>query len=284
MARLAMSASKGGKRAIIRVNEEDYAMLIAISTDINEETHLPNVLGMAQCAQESHMPGWWRLKALYSDDPAATVLLMYSALKVFQRVLADESVSPEAQKIVKRYYDDAVKSGSKAVVQNADTYREETDPDFLKAGYLDPGKGPNMNTLMRSGTETLNAVVDSGETKFKTTWSLAQYLAEIADQGFEKAYENVERTGYRDFDQMLRSKAYKQILYGLEDAFYASGEEARRALSWYKENQDKVQEFVNANPKWTTFWKERVVPSMWKMEALRRMISDLIVEIKTQSS
>lgn len=278
ISRLAISASRGGTRVLVIRQKGNEVIIVAVK-NVKDREHgkLPTVLGMTTVYKEQ---GWWRLELMYADEPAAMILLLFATLRLLKKVVSDKWVSPEAQKILKHYYDDMIKNKPQLVVKNANSNQPKDAEDFLRAGYLDPG-GMNVNLMIEEGKKLLKQV-SSEIPELKTPAKVTDALIETATTGFQEAYTDTKRSGIT-FDTMLDRKQYSVLLVALEKALKAGGSDAKKVIKWYKENQEAVNDFVKKDQDMVDYWKEAVLPALWEMEALRHMIKNVIVEIIKRS-
>lgn len=181
-------ANRGlGTRGIVVADVQGGEYLVAVSLKdsatypIAYDAALPKVLGSATGQSKGDV---WQLRTLYADDPVTAVMLMGAAIEHWRRVVPDDSVSPAAQAVIKRYFE-AYKDDPKRI--------ENADQGFLKATYLGP-VGFDFNKASGAGDRAVEAAVDPATPPVKESGRVRAWLQIVAKKGFEAAYDDIKRT------------------------------------------------------------------------------------------
>lgn len=174
-------------RGVVVADAQGGEYLVAVSTKdsatypIAYDATLPKVTGSASGQNKGDA---WQLRTLYADDPSTAVMLLGAAIEHWQRVVPDDSVSPAAQAVIKRYFQ-AYQDDPKRI--------ENADLGFLKATYLAP-IGFNLSAALANGEKAAADAVDPATPPVKELGRVKAWLQIVAKKGFEAAYDDVKRT------------------------------------------------------------------------------------------
>ena len=151
---------------------------------------VPKVLGAAVSVAD--LSGR-RLKTLYADDATTAVMLLAASFEKWQWVVPDQSVSPAARQILKRYFDE-FKDDPKMIELDADTKRKDPDdPVYLRAAYLGP-VGFDLGRAIGLGDQAVEAVIEPEDKSQEETENVKQWITNCAKEGFTAAYGDAART------------------------------------------------------------------------------------------
>lgn len=233
--------------------------LIAVSMDIvnHEGVPTPQVMGLSQAIHE--YDGNYRLHRLYADSAAISVVLLAASLEYWKRVFADHSVSPAAQQVIKRYFDQ--NKGNLALVEpDADSYGRRSAPDFLKAAYLGP-VGFNLAQAIETGEKAIAKAVVGSEFERDDVLDM---IKDTANNGFDRAYNDVTKTRH-SLEDLYNASAAEDLLSELVKAIQKGGDAKTKALTWLASCEKEVVELLDAehpNPK---AWANIVQPALDKL-------------------
>ena len=228
------------------VSGEDYIMVISIGED--------DQLKVDAAAIGYTEGDWWRLHLLYSDDVSSTPMALLGALALHKKVIPDLQVSPEAQALVKGYYQKSKKSDPGSIEDNADPQRiksgEDENKPWLRAGYYPPtGTESNILAAKNKGNAVVKKVAkDQG----KKPEEVLLNLAKTAKGSFSAAYSSSERTGMdkltKDVDNSLLKKLFAHQFISLSDdllyVYKHKGSKKSWIPEWVGERQEEIKKAI----------------------------------------
>jgi len=151
---------------------------------------IPKVLGAAVSTQD--LLGR-RLNTLYADDATTAVMLLAASFEKWEWVVPDQSVSPAARQLLKRYFEEFKDDASK-IQLGADTKRKDpNDPDFLRAAYLGP-VGFELNRAVQTGEAAVIATIEPEDLSKEEIANVKDWVTNRAKKGFSEAYGDDART------------------------------------------------------------------------------------------
>jgi len=221
--------------AIVSYMNGRMTSLIAISTSeiVNHEgVPIPKVLGLAQAVSEYDAN--YRLHRLYAENAVVSIVLLAAALEYWKSVFADYSVSPAAQQVIKRYFDQN-KDNPNLVELEADTAGRAKHPDFLRAAYLGP-VGFDIAGALAAGDKAIAAAGDPGN------WGhddVRDMIVDAAFNGFDRAYSDDVKTK-RSFDDLFREDAYHPLFKALMVAIQSGSTNKSKAVAWANQHVDDL--------------------------------------------
>ena len=182
-----LSSSKKEGETIIAVSmKQKTAYRLAFDSE------LPTILGAA--VGEPAGDNTWRLRTLYAEDPTTAIMLMGAAIERWKRVLPDYSVSPAAQAVLKRYFEQNVDDPTKVEVgADSANRKDQNEADFLKSAYLAP-VGFDLGRAEDNGDAAVNSAVDANIPPVKEARRVREWLRQLASKGFDEAYKSDIKT------------------------------------------------------------------------------------------
>lgn len=247
--------------AIVSYMNGRMTSLIAISTSeiVNHEgVPIPKVLGLAQAVSEYDAN--YRLHRLYAENAVVSIVLLAAALEYWKSVFADYSVSPAAQQVIKRYFDQN-KDNPALVEPDADSQGGRR-ADFLKAAYLGP-VGFNLEHALQSGEKAINKAAEAGS-EYWTRDDVVDMVKDAANNGFDRAYKDISKTRH-SLDDLLRDEAGKDLLAELVRAIRNGGTAKQKALEWLSSKVEEVYEMMIADKNEMDAWYRIVQPALDKL-------------------
>jgi len=246
---------------LLKSSSSGRVSLIALSTSkivVHEGTPIPLVLGYAQVKHE--YDGNYRLKLLYGDNAVVSVVLLAGALEHWKSVFADNNVSPAAQQVIKRYFEQN-KDNRALIERDADVNRDKHAPDFLRAAYLGP-VGFDIETALKEGDRVINkAAASSNEW---TRDDVVDMIRDAAENGFQRAHADISKTRH-SLDDLLNEPAPVELLSELVKAVQKGGEAQMKALTWLTDHEEDVYELlVKSHPNMKD-WGRIVQPALDKL-------------------
>ncbi len=222
--------------------------LIAVSTSevvIHEGVPVPKVLGMAQADHEQNKD--YRLRRLYADTAATSIVLLAAALEHWKRLLPDHSVSPAAQQVIKRYFEQN-KGDPTRIELGGDLYKDDTNEhaDFLKAAYLGP-VGFDISRALSLGEKAIdNALTQSNDWTRDNVYDM---VIDAAYNGFDQAYSDDVKTK-RSFDDLFSDEAsglegnWYSLFKALAVGIQSGGTNKSKAVAWAQRHADELLDIV----------------------------------------
>lgn len=196
-----------------------------------------------------------------ADSAAISVVLLAASLEYWKCVFADHSVSPAAQQVIKRYFDQN-KDNPALVEPDADSYGRRSAPDFLKAAYLGP-VGFNLAQAIETGEKAIAKAVVGSEFERDDVLDM---IKDAANNGFDRAYNDVTKTRH-SLENLYRDQAAEDLLIELVKAIQKDGSAKERALAWLAPLEDEVRTMLDEyhpNPK---AWAHIVQPALDKLNS-----------------
>ena len=187
---------------------EDYVIDYVITVGPYKDGKFPEIQSASIGSKDDQVKGkWWRLTYLYSNSPSSVPLTLVASLSFHRKVLADTSVSPAAESVIKGYYEKE-SSNPKLIQDDADTVRIENGQDekspWLRAGYFAP---PGTDAVAWRARLAGDDIVEDISTKTGMSEDeVRQKFAEAAEQGFSEAYADEKRTGIQDVPEEIEGK------------------------------------------------------------------------------
>ncbi len=238
--------------------------LIAISTTVvveHEGVPIPMVLGLAQANLEYDAN--YRLHRLYADNAAVSVVLLAASLEFWKSVFTDHSVSPAAQQVIKRYYEQN-KDNPALVEPGADVVGKNRNvPDYLRAAFLGP-VGFDIEQALAEGEKAIDNVTHLLDES--TREDVVDMIKDAADNGFDRAYNDISKTRH-SLDDLFNASAAEDLLSELVKAIQKGGEAKSKALTWLGANLDDVRELMDAEHPNPRAWANIVEPALDKLNS-----------------
>jgi hypothetical protein len=231
----------------------------AIETEKYLGVHSPKVLGLAQAFKEHD--AYYRLNRLYADKSVAAIVLLAAALEFWKSVLPDYSVSPAAQQVIKRYFEQN-KDNPKLIELDADTNGKRTQPDFLKAAYLGP-VGFDLDAAFAAGDSIIEKAIKLNNHAYDRE-DIIDHMKDTANDGFDRAYADVTKTRH-SLDDLLKDEALEDLLLVLTKAIKKDGDDRVKALSWLVSHEKAVEDLVTDNLPDDKSWLQVIKPALDKL-------------------
>jgi len=251
-AKLAGRSEKQGNSIVVHsMGGEDYVIVVGPS----EEGKFPKIKSAAIGFKDTEVPGWWRLAYLFSDSPSSTPLALVGALSFHKKVLADTSVSPAAEAVIKGYYEKE-SSNSKLVITDADEVRvkgkQDENAPWLRAGYLTP---PGADAVAwRSRLAGDDIVEELAKSHKMSEDEVREKFAQAAEEGFTEAYAEEGRTGIesipgdieKNLVEAIKASDIRQIALIFYEATKGESKPGKRPwpTAWITKNYPKLVETV----------------------------------------
>ena len=265
-AKLAGRSEKQGNSIVVHsTGGEDYVIVIGPS----EQGKFPKIKSAAIGFKDPEVSGWWRLAYLFSDSPSSTPLALVGALAFYKKVLADTSVSPAAEAVIKGYYEKE-SSNPKLVIADADEVRVKGKQDekspWLRAGYLTPPGADAVAWRSRlAGDDIIEELAKSHD---MSEDDVRNKFAQAAEEGFTEAYAEEGRTGIesipgdveKDLIDAIKTADVRQIAMIFYEAAKEEIKPGKRPwpTSWITKNYDKMVETVIKALKQKTLQKSAI--------------------------
>lgn len=241
--------------------------LLAISTNVDDvEEHegvpIPRVLGLSHAIHE--YDGNYRLHRLYADSASVSIVLLAASLEYWKSVFADHSVSPAAQQVIKRYFEQN-KDNPTLIEPNADSFGRRTAPDFLKAAYLGP-VGFNLEQAIKTGEIAIDFATELGAPSGISREDVIDMIKDAGDNGFDRAYNDLSKTRH-SLDDLL-SDGSSELIPELLKAFQRGDDVKAKTLAWIVSREARVREILDEmDPKTVKSWDRIIQPAIDKLNS-----------------
>ncbi len=249
-------ANRQNRLAVVLVNK---VHLIVISTsDVvkHQEIVIPKVFGIA--IVEHKFDGYYQLTRLYADTAVASIVLLAATLEYWERVIPDTNVSPAAQQVIKRYYNQQ-KDNNTLIDPNFNTLNN-SKLDYLNAVYLGP-VGFNIKNAFKLGYQAITVAA-----KKSSIEDVEDMLLDAALDGFDRAYDDNIKTK-RTFDDLLNASATEDLIAELERGL-RGGTTRAKTLAWLKIHGNEIQDQIeDYDFKSRRAWETSIQPALEQLNS-----------------
>lgn len=222
---------------LVQDKKGKYEYLIAVSLS---GKNAPQVLGVS-IAYKGTDVSYYRLIQFYSDTAVVAIVLLASSLEHWGVVVADHSVSPAAQQVMKRYFDQNKDNPGLIDPELDISVRRNSAPDYLKAAYLGP-VGFDLETAFAHGDKALDLAVEK-DPHITRNDALEMFIGQSL-AGFDNAFADNAKTK-TTFDTILVSARGRELCDELSKAITKGGSEREKAVSWLRLHADEASALVD---------------------------------------
>jgi len=199
--------------------EDDYGLNVPEEGD--DELVLVDNKGVvvASVSIEGDSDGEWKdIASLYAHTPADAVTIMMAALGYWRAINPSQNVSPAAQSVIKRYYDQYKDDPTRIMQQSSSTRWQP----WLTAIYLAPSNMPEPNVKTPRNIEQLRS------------------LQRQSTIGFGQIYRDKTKTRKHDLELLCKLHNWTEVVDLIHDA--ARDEDPDSPLVW------KIRKWAHDDP------------------------------------
>lgn len=143
----------------------------------------------------------WKMHTLWADAPTTAMTVLAASLERFKAIVPDETVSPAAQAMIKRYFDENKDDPTKVAKDAAPEHHD--GPDFLRAAYLGP-VGFDLTSALQAGDDIILSMIDKSQSDLEDEDAVVRTLLNQGRYGFNKSYASPKKTGFGNWAVTLR--------------------------------------------------------------------------------